>query len=61
MKYKEFEQWCNERACDGRWSMQTAIACIEIMKEVNKQPFWKREKYWRENFSVEERKAAGNE
>lgn len=36
MKYKEFFQWCNERACDGCWSSATAIYCIDIA-EKNKQ------------------------
>lgn len=53
MKYKEFVEWCNQRACDGCWGMQTAIICSEIMKDVRKQPFWKREKYWRENCEKE--------
>ena len=53
MKFKEFTGWCNERACDGCWDMQTAIICSEIMKDVRKQSFWKREKYWRENCEKE--------
>lgn len=28
MKFKEFENWCNERACDGCLGMLTAMVCI---------------------------------
>lgn len=35
MKFKEFVEWCNERACDGAWSMPDAQACICIINEVN--------------------------
>ena len=47
MKYKEFVDWCNLRACDGRWSVIQAIRCIETMSMINSMPFWKREKEWR--------------
>ena len=50
MKFKEFVNWCNERACDGCWGMSEAITCIGIMNEVKEKPFWKREKYWKENY-----------
>lgn len=50
MKFKEFVAWCNDRACDGRWGMTSAIACIGIHADVRKQPFWKREKYWKEHY-----------
>lgn len=46
MKYKEFVAWCNNRACDGQWSMATAVHCISIMREIRNLPFWKREKEW---------------
>lgn len=46
MTYKEFVSWCNERACDGCWSMGTAIYCIKIMNNINRLPFWKRQKEW---------------
>lgn len=48
MKYKEFVAWCNDRACDGRWGLATAIYCIDIMHQVKSQPFWKRERKWQE-------------
>lgn len=48
MTFKEFTAWCNERACDGRWDMLTAMVCIDLMAEIQKIPFWKRERVWRE-------------
>lgn len=50
MKFKEFVSWCNERACDGFWGMITAMACIDLMQTIRKQPFWKREKLWRQEY-----------
>lgn len=35
MTYKEFKDYCNERACDGRWSMIEALNCIKIIEEIN--------------------------
>lgn len=57
MKYKEFSKWCNDRACDGCWSFNTAVICIEILSTVRKIPWYKREKTWKkeyETFVVEE-------
>lgn len=48
MKYKEFNSWCNDRACDGCWGFKEAIICIEVARDINKLPFWKREKKWEE-------------
>ena len=50
MKFKEFTNWCNERACGGCWGMLKAIACINLINEVMKIQFWKREKFWKENY-----------
>lgn len=50
MRFKEFVGWCNDRAADGCWGMNTAIACINITKDVRKIPFWKREKVWKEKY-----------
>lgn len=50
MKFKEFVQWCNNRASDGCWGMNTAIICIDIVQTLKKIPFWKREKIWREQY-----------
>lgn len=35
MTYKEFKNYCNERVCDGRWSMEEAILCISIIEEID--------------------------
>ena len=51
MKYKEFVEWCNERACDGCWGISTIIICKNLMRDVREQPFWKREKYWQEKYA----------
>lgn len=48
MTYKEFNDWCNQRACDGCWSAETVLFCLEILKEVENQPFWKRSRKWEE-------------
>lgn len=48
LSFKEFVHWCNERACDGCWSMGTAIMCMDIMHMVKDKPFWKRKKAWAE-------------
>ena len=50
MKFKEFSDWCNQRACDGCWSMATAIYCIDICSVINSYSFWKREKIWKEQY-----------
>lgn len=45
ISYREFSEWCNMRACDGRWSMVDAIVCISIINEVNSiQSLFKRNK-----------------
>lgn len=49
MKYREFLNWCNQRACDGCWSFGTATFCINLINKIKKKPFWKREKYWKEH------------
>lgn len=50
MTFKEFKVWCNQRACDGCWGMLEAMACIDLIETVNKQPFWKREKFWKQEY-----------
>lgn len=50
MKYKEFSDWCNQRACDGCWSMKTAIYCIGVCETINAEHFWKREKLWKKEY-----------
>lgn len=50
VKFKEFVKWCNERACDGCWGMIEAMACIDLVQTVRKQTFWKREKFWKQEY-----------
>ena len=48
MTFKEFKAWCNDRACDGCWSKETAIYCIAVIRNIEIQPFWKRKRAWAE-------------
>ena len=47
MTFKEFKNWCNYRAMDGCWSMNTARLCIYILEDIRKTPFWRRKKRWK--------------
>lgn len=47
MKFKEFVEWCNYRACDGCWGMNEAMICIALIQDIRKKPFWKRNKEWK--------------
>lgn len=47
MTFKEFREWCNDRACDGCWGMDAATICIAIIEEIKNKPFWKRKKEWK--------------
>lgn len=51
MTFKEFEYWCNQRACDGCWGVLEAMTCIDILGIVRKKGFWKKEKFWQENYA----------
>ena len=46
MKFKEFSNWCNERASDGCWGIIEAMTCSKVYSYIYKKPFWKREKIW---------------
>ena len=48
MTFKEFNEWCNCRACDGSWSANTSIYCMAVCRRINALPFWKRKKAWDE-------------
>lgn len=50
MTYKEFNKWCNDRACDGYWGMNTVIFCIGVNEDMKKTPFWKKKKVWKEKY-----------
>lgn len=30
--------------------MLTAMACIDLIQQVRKIPFWRREKFWKQNY-----------
>lgn len=47
MTFKQFKQWCNERACDGCWGCNEAVYCIELLDNMMKIPFWRRNKVWK--------------
>ena len=36
MSYEDFVKFCNDRACDGKWSMIEAMACLDIINTINK-------------------------
>lgn len=48
MKYKEFIDWCNQRACDGCWGLQEAVMCLDIIDKVQKTSIFKRKNKWKE-------------
>lgn len=48
MTFKQFQRWCNDRACDGCWGYKEALLCIEVLDDINQLPFWRRKKAWRE-------------
>lgn len=35
MTHKQFESWCNERACDGMWGMVEAMICVDVIRRVD--------------------------
>ena len=47
MKFKQFKQWCNERACDGRWGSHDALYCMNLIENMMKIPWWRRNKTWK--------------
>lgn len=47
MTYKEFMDWCNNRAADGCWGLNTAKACIQTIDIVQSAPFWRRKNVWK--------------
>ena len=51
MKFREFVLWCNQRAADGCWGMLEAMVCVDIIETVRKERFWRREKFWKENYA----------
>ena len=47
MRYREFLNWCNDRASDGCWGNKEAITCIQVIKVINTFPFFIRDKVWK--------------
>lgn len=50
MKFKDFVKWCNDRAIDGCWDMQTAMDCSKLISEIRKINRWKRNKLWKQKY-----------
>lgn len=46
MTYKEFKDFCGQRAADGRWGMSQAIICTSVIGiiEGNNKGFFKKKK-----------------
>ena len=47
MTFRQFKQWCNDRVCDGYWGYNDAVYCIELIQNIRKIPWWKRNKTWK--------------
>ena len=47
MTFKQFKRWCNDRACDGCWGSEEAAFCIDLISDMMKIPWWKRNKVWK--------------
>lgn len=50
ISFKEFSDWCNRRAADGKWGMSNAIECSQLCSDMYKVFFLKREKVWKEKY-----------
>ena len=50
MTFKEFMAWCNDRACDGLWSLREVMEVLDIVSDVMKTMPWRREKYWKKYY-----------
>lgn len=51
MRYREFVDWCNQRAANGEWGMSEAIKCIATIGIIRKEPFWRREAVWQNYYA----------
>ena len=47
MTWREFQKWCNERACDGLWGYKECEVCVAILRLIRSLPFWKRKHMWK--------------
>jgi hypothetical protein len=50
ISFKQFSDWCNKRAADGKWGMTNAIECSQLCSDMYKVFFLKREKVWKEKY-----------
>ena len=48
MTYKGFLKWANDRACDGRWGLDVAMACTQMATLLYSVPWFRRKKLWQE-------------
>ena len=46
MTYKEFKDFCNRRAADGRWGLSQAITCLNVVGKIEgeNRGFFKKKK-----------------
>lgn len=51
--YKEFKDWCNERAQDGQWGALVAMTSINILDKMKHVSFWKKRRVWREEYEAQ--------
>lgn len=54
MTFRQFHKWVNARWFDGYWSAPVAALCVQIGADVTNKPWWRREKYFRTNYDVDE-------
>lgn len=50
MTFKEFVEWCNDRACDGTWNLREVMVVVDIIEDVRKKLPWRQEKYWKRRY-----------
>ena len=48
MTFKDFDEWCNARVCDGMWGIDIVIRSGIILDKMFKIPIWRRRKKWKE-------------
>lgn len=50
MTFKEFMEWCNNRACDGVWNLREVMEVVDVISDVRKKLPWRQEKYWKKRY-----------
>ena len=50
ISFKQFSEWCNKRAADGKWGMANAVECSTLCSDMYTVFFLKREKVWKEKY-----------